>query len=150
MVFEKFEADKVWSAVFYDAEQGFYYLKRFRFEDAVKLNSIIGEAEGSALICLSSERHPRFEVLFGGRYEARPAEVIVADEFIGEKSYKARGKRVTTFEVKEIREIEPLVKENETDEINPEVEFEITNPEELANDEQMKLNFENPETGDKA
>lgn len=150
VVFEKFEADKVWSAVFYDAEQGFYYLKRFRFEDAVKLNSIIGEAEGSALICLSSERHPRFEVLFGGRYEARPAEVIVADEFIGEKSYKARGKRVTTFEVKEIREIEPLVKENETDEINPEVEFEITNPEELANDEQMKLNFENPETGDKA
>lgn len=150
VVFEKFEADKVWSAVFYDAEQGFYYLKRFRFEDAVKLNSIIGEAEGSALICLSSERHPRFEVLFGGRYEARPAEVIVADEFIGESRYKARGKRVTTFEVKEIREIESLVKENETDEINPEVEFEITNPEELANDEQMKLNFENPETGDKA
>ena len=52
--------------------------------------------------------------------------------------------------MKEIREIEPLVKENETDEINPEGEFEITNPEELANDEQMKLNFENPETGDKA
>ena len=102
------------------------------------------------MICLSCERHPRFEVLFGGRYEARPAEVIVADEFIGEKSYKARGKRVTTFEVKEIREIEPLVKENEADEINQEVEFEITNPEELVNDEQMKLNFENPETGDEA
>ena len=41
-------------------------------------------------------------------------------------------------------------KENEADEINQEVEFEITNPEELVNDEQMKLNFENPETGDEA
>ena len=79
--------------------------------------------------------------MFGGRYENRPAEVVVADEFIAEKSYKARGKRVTTFEVKEIREIEPLVKEDEQ-EMNREVEFEITNPEELAEDEQMKLDFE--------
>ena len=58
----------------------------------MKLNSIIGEVEGSRLICLSDERHPRFEVIFGGKYEARPADVIVADEFIGEKSFKARGK----------------------------------------------------------
>ena len=93
------------------------------------------------MVCLSSERHPRFEIVFGGRYENRPAEVVVADEFIAEKSYKARGNRVTTFEVKEIREIEPLVKEDEQ-EMNREVEFEITNPEELAEDEQMKLDFE--------
>lgn len=146
MVFEKFDPDKVWSAVFFDAEQGFYYLKRFRFEDSAKVNSIIGDTEGSRLVCLSCELHPRFEVVFGGRYEARPAEVIVADEFIAEKSYKARGKRVTTFEVKEIRETEPLVKEGEGDceegEINTDVEFEITNPSELADDEQMRIDFE--------
>lgn len=136
IVFEKFEADKVWSAVFFDAEQNYYYLKRFRFEDCVKLNSIIGEVEGSRLICLSDERHPRFEVIFGGKYEARPADVIVADEFIGEKSFKARGKRITTFEVNEIREIEPLLKEGEADEINTDIEFEVTNPEEIAGDEQ--------------
>lgn len=142
LVFEKFEPDKVWTAVFFDAEQNYYYLKRFRFEDCVKLNSIIGETEGSRLVCLSSERHPRFEVIFGGKYEARPADVILADEFIGEKSFKARGKRITTFEVKEIREIEPLVKEDEAEEINNDVEFEITNPEEMNGDEQMKLDFE--------
>lgn len=142
LVFEKFEPDKVWTAVFFDAEQNYYYLKRFRFEDCVKLNSIIGETEGSCLVCLSSERHPRFEVIFGGKYEARPADVILADEFIGEKSFKARGKRITTFEVKEIREIEPLVKEDEAEEINNDVEFEITNPEEMNGDEQMKLDFE--------
>ena len=148
IVFEKFEADKVWSAVFFDAEQNYYYLKRFRFEDCVKLNSIIGEVEGSRLICLSDERHPRFEVIFGGKYEARPADVIVADEFIGEKSFKARGKRITTFEVNEIREIEPLLKEGEADEINTDIEFEVTNPEEIAGDEQMKLDFENTDNPD--
>ena len=143
IVFEKYDPDKVWAAVFFDAEQNFYYLKRFRFEDLVKPNSFIGDAEGSRLVCLSGERHPRFEVVFGGRYENRPPEVIVADEFIAEKSFKARGKRLTTFEVKEIREIEPLEKEEEAESASqPEVEFEVTNPEEIAGDEQMKLDFE--------
>ncbi len=141
LILEKYNPDTVWSAVFYDAEQQYYYLKRFRFEDSAKLNSIIGDTEGSRLVCLSSERHPRFEIVFGGRYENRPAEVIVADEFIAEKSYKARGKRLTTFDVKEIRETEPLLKEEEQ-EINNNVEFEITNPEDVAEDEQMKLDFE--------
>ena len=141
LIFEKFESGKVWSAVFYDAEQQYYYLKRFRFEESSKCNSIIGDTEGARLLCLSCERHPRFEVVFGGKYEARPSEVIVADEFIGDKSFKARGKRITTFEVKEIREIEPLVKEEEQ-EINQDVEFEVTNPEEIAGDEQMKLDFD--------
>ena len=143
IVFEKYDPDKVWAAVFFDAEQNFYYLKRFRFEDLVKPNSFIGDAEGSRLVCLSGERHPRFEVVFGGRYENRPPEVIVADEFSAEKSFKARGKRLTTFEVKEIREIEPLEKEEEAESASqPEVEFEVTNPEEIAGDEQMKLDFE--------
>lgn len=144
LLFEKFKAEKVWSAVFFDAEQNYYYLKRFRFEDSPKLNSFIGDTEGSRLLCLSSESHPRFEVVFGGRYEARLPEIIDAAEFIGEKSYKARGKRLTTFEVKEIREVEPLVQESESGETGGnEVEFEITNPEEMVRgEEQMKLDFE--------
>lgn len=135
LVFEKFEPEKVWSAVFFDADQGYYYLKRFRFEDCTKLNSVIGEHENSRLLCLSSEKYPRFEVRFGGKYEARPPEVIPAEEFIGEKSFKARGKRITTFEVKEIREIEPLMVEEDIPEDSArEVEFEVTNPEELRLD----------------
>ena len=137
-IFEKFEPEKVWAAVFFDSEQNYYYLKRFRFEESAKLNSFIGEAKDSYLVCLSDEQHPRFEVVFGGRYESRPAEVIVAEDFIAEKSFKARGKRVTTFEVKEIREIEPL--EQESEEVE-EVEFEITNPEEVAGETQMTLDF---------
>lgn len=149
LIFEKFQSEKVWSAVFFDAEQNYYYLKRFRFEESAKWNSIIGDAEGSRLVCLSSERYPRFEVAFGGKYEARPVEVIQADEFIGEKSFKARGKRITTFEVKEVREIEPLVKEEET-EINNEVEFEITNPEDLLSEEQMRLDFDQTNSPDES
>lgn len=144
LVIEKFEPEKVWSAVFFDAEQGFYYLKRFRFEESVRLNSFIGETEGSSLEVLSSERHPRFEISFGGRYEARQPEVVAADGFIGEKSYKARGKRLTTFEVKKIREIDPVPDEEEEKE--QEVEFEITNPEGLmSREEQMRLDFDGEE-----
>ena len=124
-VLEKYEPEKVWSAVFFDAEQQFYYLKRFRFENVV--------------------RHTLFiEVVFGGRYENRPAEVIVADEFIAEKSYKARGKRVTTYEVKQINEIEPLDRgEEESEETaSTDIDFEITNPDMLSDETQMKLDFE--------
>lgn len=144
LIFEKFDPHKVWSAVFFDAEQGYYYLKRFKFEESNKLLSFICEAEGSRLVALSCEHHPRFEILFGGKYAMRSAEIVQADEFIAEKSYKARGKRLTTYEVKEIREVEPLaVPEENEREINMEVEFEITNPSEIAGEEeQMKLEFE--------
>lgn len=142
LVFEKWEAEKVWTAVFFDAEQNFYYLKRFRLEESARPASIIGEAEGSRLVAVSGERHPRFELVFGGRYSEKQPETIVADEFIAEKSSKARGKRLTTFELKEVREVEPLVRDDDqlpTDTI----ELEITNPEELDGNEQMKLNFNN-------
>lgn len=142
LIIEKFDERKVWSAVFFDAEQQFYYLKRFRFEETTKILSFIGEAADSCLVALSCEKHPRFEILFGGKYVNRPAEVIQADKFIAEKSYKARGKRLTTYEVKKIREIDPLMLEEEN-EMNSDVEFEVTNPSELADDEeQMKLEFD--------
>lgn len=146
LLIEKFDPHKLWSAAFFDAEQGFYYLKRFKFEETSKLTSFIGEAEGSRLMAVSCERHPRFEITYGGKYSTRPVEVIQADEFIGEKSYKARGKRLTTFEVKKISEIAPLVKEGEEEtpeEPDNDIEFEVTNPSEIAGDtEQMKLDFE--------
>lgn len=143
-VIEKYRPEKVWSAVFFDAEQQFYYLKRFRFENVVRHTLFIGETEGSYLAALSGEKRPRFEVVFGGRYESRPSEVIVADEFIAEKSYKARGKRVTTYEVKQISEIEPLDSgEEESEETtSTDIDFEITNPDMLGDETQMKLDFE--------
>ncbi len=142
LVIEKFDPHKVWSAVFFDGEQQFYYLKRFKFEEANKVLSFIGDAEGSRLVALSCERHPRFEIVFGGKYSGRPVEIVAAEEFIAEKSFKARGKRLTTYEVAKIRETEPLVREEEPEEIQTEVEFEITNPSGIAQSDQMKLTFD--------
>ena len=146
LLIEKFDPHRVWSAVFYDAEQQFFYLKRFRFEPVTRLTGFIGDTEGSYLVCLSGEARPRFEITFGGRYENRPPEIVTADEFIAEKSYKARGKRLTTFAVKEIREIEPA-EETTTPENDPpaQVDLEITNPEMMeGTDEhsQMTIDFE--------
>lgn len=150
LILEKYNPDKIWSVVFFDAEQQFYYLKRFRFENSVKKLSFIGDTEGSRLTGISGEPYPRFEILFGGKHATRPAEVIEAEPFIAEKSYKARGKRLTTLEVKKIREIEPLP--SDEPQLQPEendsppadgVDFEITNPGMLEEDgSQMRLSFE--------
>ncbi|MDR1272960.1 MAG: DNA gyrase/topoisomerase IV subunit A [Odoribacteraceae bacterium] len=110
---EKHDPARVWTAAFFDAEQRFYYLKRFRLEESARVVSFIGEAAGSFLACLSDAPEPRLEITFGGRQANRPPEIINAGEFIAEKSCKARGKRLTTHEVKEIREIEPLPVEEE-------------------------------------
>lgn len=141
LLFEKFEAEKVWSAVFFDAEQQYYYLKRFRFEESARGNSIVGDTGGGRLVCLSGEPGARFEVVFGGKYEARPGEVIVAAEFVGEKSFKARGKRITTFEVREIREIGALAGEEGRQEEQAGPEPERPQPEKPASDDQMQLDF---------
>jgi topoisomerase-4 subunit A len=45
--------------------------------------------------------------MFGGNDNFREPLVIEVDEFIGVKSYKARGKRLTTYEIDEIIELEP-------------------------------------------
>ena len=37
----------------------------------------------------------------------RPAEEIDAEQFIGQKSFKAKGKRLTTWKIESIEELEP-------------------------------------------
>ncbi|MDR0545107.1 MAG: DNA gyrase/topoisomerase IV subunit A [Odoribacteraceae bacterium] len=136
---EKHDPARVWSAIFFDTEQQFYYLKRFRFEESPRVVSFIGDAPGSRLVCLSDEQCPRFEIRFGGRQEGRPPEIVQADEFIAEKSYKARGKRLTTHEVKEIREIDPLPVEEQPVEEQP--DHAARTPQSPL-EEQMTLDFE--------
>jgi topoisomerase-4 subunit A len=54
--------------------------------------------------------YPRFEISFGGKHKDRDNEIIEVAEFIGVKSYKAKGKRVSSFMVENIQEIEPVIK----------------------------------------
>jgi len=104
---EKYREGLVWTAVLYDAEQGYPYVKRFVFEPVAKKQSFIGENPDSELYLLSDAKFPRIKVTFAGADAFREPLVIDAEEYIGVKSYKAKGKRVTTFEVGTIEEIEP-------------------------------------------
>lgn len=105
---EKFDAEKVWTAVLYDADQQNYpYLKRFTFEQTAKRLNYLGENKHNQLILLSGEVYPRLQVVFGGHDSFREALIVEASDFVGVKSFKAKGKRLTTFTVDRIEELEP-------------------------------------------
>lgn len=108
---EKFDERKVWTAVLFDADQqGFPYVKRFTLERTPqqKPQSFAGDNPQTRFLWLSDTPNPRLRVTFGGADDFRdPLEVEVAD-FIGCKSFKAKGKRLTTLEVAAIEELEPL------------------------------------------
>ncbi|MBS9768421.1 MAG: DNA gyrase/topoisomerase IV subunit A [Flavobacteriaceae bacterium] len=119
VLIKKYDADEICSLVFYDAEQEYYYLKRFKFEDINRYVSLIGDNTASKMIAFSLEKYPQFQIIFGGKHNSREDEIINAEEFISEKSFRARGKRLTTYTVKKIVEIEPLeVEEEENEEDN--------------------------------
>ncbi len=107
-IIEKYRVGKIWSAAYYDGEQKFYYLKRFHMEAGTKSIRFIGDQPDSRLIRITEVEYPRLELKFGGKSKDRSPEIIEVAEFIGIKSYKARGKRLSNYEVKIIEELEPL------------------------------------------
>lgn len=104
---EKFRPGHVWTAVLHDADQGYPYIKRFTFEPSAKKQRYLGENEKSSLIILSDAPGARFEVKFGGDDAFRGCMEIDASEFIGVKSFKAKGKRVSNYAIESIVELEP-------------------------------------------
>jgi topoisomerase IV subunit A len=105
---EKLNYEKVYSAVYFDGEAGHYYVKRFQFEPSEKTQSFIGDHPESKLIRITEVDYPRFEIRFGGKYLNRQPEIIEAADFIGVKSFRAKGKRLSQYEVSVIEELEPL------------------------------------------
>lgn len=113
LLIEKYNPNKTLSAVYFDAEQGFYYVKRFQIDESIKEVGFIGENPGNKLINFTFVGHPRLELHFGGKNEGREPEVIDVADFIGVKSYKAKGKRLSVYEIKDIVELEPIVIDEE-------------------------------------
>lgn len=105
---EKFNPNKNWTAVLFDADQQYMYLKRFTFEASAKKQNFLGDNTESKLNILTDTVYPRIQVVFGGRDNYRESLEIDADEFIAVKSFKAKGKRLSTFEIGEIKELEPI------------------------------------------
>ena len=105
---EKFNSEKVWTAVIYDADQQNYpYLKRFCFEPVIKRQNYIGENKRNRLAFLSGEAYPRVKVVFGGEDSNKQPVEFEAAEFTIVRSFKAKGKRVTNFCTESIEELEP-------------------------------------------
>ncbi len=105
---EKYESDKVWTACLFDADQqGYAYMKRFTLDATTRHQSYLGENPESRLILLTDTPYPHLLVTLGGNDDFREPLDLEADEFIGVKSFKAKGKRITTCNVARIEELEP-------------------------------------------
>ncbi|WP_028907268.1 DNA gyrase/topoisomerase IV subunit A [Xylanibacter ruminicola] len=105
---EKYDADKVWTAVLYDADnQGYPYLKRFQMDATKKKQNWLSENPSSQLLLLTDTPYPRLQVTYGGADAFRGSEEIDAEQFIAVKGYKAKGKRLTTYALESIEELDP-------------------------------------------
>ena len=106
---EKWNPDKVWTAVLYDADNNNYpYIKRFVTEYARKPQGYLGDNPANRPIILTDVVYPQLQVNFGGVDAARPPLEIDVESYIGVKGVKAKGKRITTWKVASIEELEPL------------------------------------------
>lgn len=143
LVIEKFRPGIVYSAVYWDAEAEYYYVKRFTIEQTEKPLCFISEHPDSRLISLTEVEYPRLEIEFGGKHRERENEIIEVAEFIGIKSYRAKGKRLTNYSVENIKEIEPVVRKESEQVKEEEEEEESKSPgsKEDNNTSQMKLEW---------
>lgn len=117
---EKFDPNKTYTALYYDAAAKAFYIKRFSFvlSDNTPL-SFIAPGTKSYLVALSEDKHPQFQVIFGGKYEHRDPENIDAEEYIAKKGYAAKGKKCHQYDLKEVKFTEPLHKPEDDIEDEP-------------------------------
>ena len=141
---EKFDPDKTFTALYYDATAKSFYVKRFSFVLSDNTpQSFIAPGAKSYLVDISDDKHPRFQVIFGKKYEHRDPEVIDAEEYIAKKGYTAKGKKCHQYDIKKVKFVEPLqkpedeipepVEEEPVAEV-PEAEIPATEPEETPLD----------------
>ncbi|MEJ8768680.1 DNA gyrase/topoisomerase IV subunit A [Prevotella sp. HCN-7019] len=112
---EKWDPNKVWTAVVYDADNDNYpYIKRFNMEATKRHQNFLGDNPHSRLVLLTDTPYPRIRVTFkpaesrDGNALQRPPMEIDMEQFVGVKGFKAKGKRISTWDVENIEELEPL------------------------------------------
>lgn len=132
---EKFDPHKVWTLALFDSALGYPYLKRFVFEPTAKPQRFVGSGSDSKLLLLTDTVYPRLEVTFGGADEVRPVLEIDAEEFIAVKGFKAKGKRISTFNVANIVELEPTRFPQPTEEESSVAEIDAEEEESPDNEE---------------
>lgn len=137
ILIEKLDPKRIISAIYYDGRQKQKYIKRFHPEITSKKNLFIPESRESKLLNISIDHFPVIKVIFNESTNKKVLEEIInIDEFIGIKSYKAKGKRVSAFEVTSIKMLEPLPYEENEDEIPKEPEQENISEQEILKTEE--------------
>ena len=131
---ERYIADRVYAVCYYDGEQNYYYMKRFQLEEGDKTQFFLEEGAPMRFEAITYRKGAQLEITFGGQHEQRPVEMVDVDEFIAVKSHRAKGKRLTTYEVASLRFIEP--EEPEEDE---ELMDEPLMDEEMGEDEAIDM-----------
>ena len=138
---EKYKANKIWTAVLYDKDQnGYAYVKRFQMEAVSRHQNFLGENPDNEMLLLTDTAFPRIKATLGGADSFREPIEIDAEEFIGVKSFKAKGKRITTLNVASIEELEPLrfpVEEEENPE-NSNSQEDIVDPDDGKSQQDIK------------
>ncbi len=108
---EKWDSSKIFTVVYFDKEQQLHYIKRFNTEASDNKPQSYIESETQEFIALSTDKFPSVELTFGGKYAQKPAEIVDAEEFIGVKSHRAKGKRLSNLELLKVVFGTPLEKE---------------------------------------
>ena len=103
----RYEPDRVYSVCYYDRLQQFYYMKRFTAEMSDKMQFFLDEDGQADLVAVTERTGAKLEITYKGAHASRPADEVDVDEFVGVKSHRAKGKRLTTYEVATLRFIEP-------------------------------------------
>ena len=143
---EKYQPDKVWTVVLYDADQqGYPYLKRFVVEASKRKQNFLGENANSQLLILTDTVYPLIKVVFGGNDAYREPMEIDAEQFIAVKGFKAKGKRISTWTIGSIEELEPqrFPEPEETEEAE---ETEETEEGEITDEGDEPETSDSPET----
>ena len=101
---EKYNPEQVWTAVYYDGDSKFYYIKRFKFDSTERKTLFISDHSKSKLVLITDQCRAQIELIFDPKKgpKNRDSELIDAEEFIDVKSVRAKGKRLTNYGIKKI------------------------------------------------
>ena len=136
---ERYVAGKVYSLCYFDREQNYYYIKRFQLEPTEKILSFLEGEDAADFVCITGVEGSTLVVTYKGAHATRPADEIDVDSFIGVKSHRAKGKRITTYDVATLSFVEP------EEVVNPEGEIEAEDMESIDLDQVSALETDNIE-----
>ena len=104
---ERYVAGRVYSLCYFDKEQNYFYMKRFQLEPTEKMLSFLEDENTMEFVTLTDKLGATLVVSYKGAQASRPADEVDVDSFVGVKSHRAKGKRITTYDVASLNFVEP-------------------------------------------